>query len=102
MKKIKLTEKKLRQIIREEKAKLQEVRLEGVAFYKERLRLLREAQGHLEEAVNALADVSDLDLDSPAGEDPDVQSAMMDVQTAAEFVEGLIMATEAMVDMGSL
>jgi len=101
MKKIKLTEKKLRQIIREEKAKLQEVRgLEGVAFYKERVRLLQHARDLLEEAVNALADVSDLDLDSPAGEDPDVQSAMMDVQTATEFVEGIIMATEAMVDMG--
>lgn len=109
MKKIKLTEKKLRQIIREEKAKLQEVRfgtkqgLEGVAFYKERLRLLREAQGHLEEAMHALGDVSILDIDSPAGEDdPDVMSASMDVQAASEFLEGIIMATEAMVGMGSL
>lgn len=108
MKMMKLTEKKLRQIIREEQEKLQEVRfgtkegLEGVAFYKERLRLLREAQGHLEEAMGALGDVSILDIDSAVGEeDEDVRSASEDILAASEFLEGIIMATEAMVDMGS-
>lgn len=106
---MKLTEKKLRQIIREEQKKLKEVRfgtkegLEGVAFYKERLRLLREAQNHLEEAKYALGDVSILDIDSAVGEeDADVMSASMDVQATSEFLEGIIMATEAMVEMGSL
>ena len=104
---MKLTEKKLRQIIREEQEKLKEVRfgtkegLEGVAFYKERLRLLREAQGHLEEAMGALGDVSILDIDSAVDEDdPDVMSASVDVQAASEFLEEIIMDTGAMVAMG--
>lgn len=103
---MKITEKKLRQIIREEKMKLQEARfgtkqdLGVVAFYEQKANLLATAQGHLEEAMSVLADVVDLDLESAAGEDPDVQSAYNDVQAASEFIDGLIQATDAMVAMG--
>jgi hypothetical protein len=103
---MKITEKKLRQIIREEKMKLEEIRLgakqglEGVAFYEQKANLLATAQGHLEEAMSVLADVIDLDLESAMGEDPDVQSAYNDVEEASEFIDGIIQATEAMVTMG--
>ena len=101
---MKITEKKLRQIIREEKMKLQGARLqealEGVDFYEQKVDLLVTAQQHLDEALDALADVIDLDLASPAGEDPDVRSAHMDVEAAGQFIGGIIEATEAMVEMG--
>jgi hypothetical protein len=86
--------------------KLEEIRLgakeglEGAAFYEQKANLLATAQGHLEEAMSVLADVVDLDLESAAGEDPDVQSAYNDVAKASEFIDGLIQATEAMVAMG--
>jgi hypothetical protein len=51
---MKITEKKLRQIIREEKMKLQgpplQEALEGVAFYEQKVDLLVTAQQHLDEA----------------------------------------------------
>ena len=148
---MKITEKKLRQIIREEKMKLQDARLheaEDVDFYSEKADLLDTAKQHLlaaqramkptadaaielDLAMRALADVVDLDLESPAGEDPDVMSAYNDVEIisdlvdeltkqevdidslvnnlrsalkasadATKFIDGLIQATEAMVEMG--
>jgi hypothetical protein len=98
---MKLTEKRLRQIIREERNALIKESPEALAFYRKRVALLQQARQHLSEAINALADVSDLDLSSPSGEDTDVMSAAMDIQSAQDFVEGIIDATEAMVHMGS-
>jgi hypothetical protein len=101
---MKITEKKLRQIIREEKMKLQgaplQEALEGVAFYEQKVDLLVTAQQHLDEALVALAEAVDLDRASPVGEDPDVQGAYSDVEAASQFIGDIIEATEAMVEMG--
>jgi hypothetical protein len=116
---MKITEKKLRQIIREEKMKLQGARLheaEGVDFYSEKADLLDTAKQHLlaaqramkptadaaielDLAMRALADVVDLDLESPAGEDPDVMSAYNDVEIISDLVDEL---TKQEVDIDSL
>ncbi len=95
---MKITEKKLRQIIREEKMKLQGARLheaEDVDFYSEKVNLLTTAQDHFLAALRAMQpsestvkrelDLAKFALAEAFGldEDPDVQSAYNDVEDLA-------------------
>lgn len=67
-------------------------------FYSEKARLLIEARDHLQEALSVLEAVSDLDSESPVGEDPDVQSVIGEVFSARDNIDGLVEAVEVMID----
>lgn len=95
---MKITAKELRRLINEEAARLAEAPMPRETFYDEKVRALSEALRHLEAAINKMQEVSDMDLGSPAGEDPDVQSATMDLMGAKEFIEGILSAVETLAD----
>jgi len=100
---MKITKRQLRKIIREEKTKLAEIGGPSAAvdFYRDKARLLMSAAKHLKQALGDIEDAVWHEESSAVGEDPDLQSAAMDIHAAIEFVEGQLDAVQAMVDMGS-
>jgi hypothetical protein len=97
---MKLTATQLKKIIAEEVKKA--IIKEGPSdspevFYSKKADLLSSALKQLDAAMDTLSIVSDLDEMSPEGEDTDIRSAMMDLTSVREFVEGIHSAVEAMV-----
>jgi len=89
---MKLTSAQLKKIIAEEvrKAVLKEgPAVSPEAFYSKKAGLLASVLKQLDAAMETLSVVSDLDETSPEGEDTDIRSAMMDLASVREFVEGI-------------
>lgn len=96
---MRITKSQLRKIILEEASRLAEGPMAPRhEFYDEKLNLLGQSLNHLDQAINLMQQVADMDLGSPVGEDPDVQSATMDLQSAKEFIEGILSAVEVLAD----
>lgn len=58
---------------------------------------LRSLIAHLEQAEQVLRDVMELDMDSPAGEDPDVRSMALDLRELIDFADETLEAVEGMI-----
>ena len=96
---MRITKSQLRKIILEEASRLREApMMPRETYYDEKVSLISQALNHLDQAIDMMQQVADMDLSSPAGEDPDVQSATMDLQSAKEFIEGILSAVEVLAD----
>lgn len=102
---MKITSSQLRKIIKEEAAR---IRLgEGPTgsalppretYYDDRVSLLSQALTHLDKAIDMMQQVADMDLNAPGGDDPDVQSATMDLDNTRGFITDILAATEVLAD----
>jgi len=99
---MRITEKQLRMIIQEEKRRLSEITIEPVVgmdphtFYRQKSAGLNRVLDHLQAATAELQKVSVLDMESPEGEDADIQSASMDLDNVVNFVTDILVAVDAM------
>lgn len=79
---MKITEKQLRQIIREERTRA----LSEAPTGQSKAQGLTEALDHVGAAIAALQRVAEVELESPEGEDPDVRSATLDLMEVQVFL----------------
>jgi hypothetical protein len=97
---MKITATQLKKIIAEEVKKVaikEAPDASAKSFYSKKAYLLSLALDNIDVAMSTLSKVSELDETSPEGEDTDVRSAMMDLTSVREFVEGIHSAVEVMV-----
>jgi len=99
---MKLTATQLKKIIAEEvkRATVSES-ISPVLFYTKKKQKLAVVLRSLDAAMEQLQVINEMELESDMGEeDTDVRSATNDLQDLKDFVNGILSATEAMVQMG--
>jgi len=89
---MRITEKQLRQIIREERQKA----LSEAPTGQSKAQGLSAALDHVGAAIAALQSVAVVELESPEGEDPDVRSATLDLMEVQFFLRKIMRSSSSM------
>jgi hypothetical protein len=88
---MKITKSQLKRIIAEQVSEMK-----PQAFYGKKSRELEKAAVHLEKALGVINALIDAELETPMGEDPDLQSLAMDIQSAMDFAISISDAVDAL------